>query len=200
MTRRVLSCFPSGHRVYRAAPIYSGTQPKDHGVVKAIKCYSPAFLNFIEKPWPWLAVLALLVTAHNRYRRLYSKLLCGRCLHGPSRSHTESEKELGYLDEVVNDEDLIVLKLEQASPSKRFLPEDIGGSGDARRLSISQQAFVARRAFVGNLRYSAALFTGSKEFLSLKTFFETAKYVLKNVRPLALVHTRKSIFKLVSCF
>ncbi|KAL3245694.1 hypothetical protein MRX96_058223 [Rhipicephalus microplus] len=110
----------------------------------------------------------------------------------------KARKELVYLDEVVNDEVLIVLKLEQASPSKRILPEDIGGSGDARHLSISQQAFVARRAFLGNLRYSAALFSGSKEFLSLKTFFETAKYVLKNVRPLALVHTRKSIFKL-SC-
>ncbi|KAH7934563.1 hypothetical protein HPB51_029071 [Rhipicephalus microplus] len=105
-------------------------------------------------------------------------------------------KELRYVDKVGNDEDLIVEKLEQASPSKRFLPEDIGRSGDAKRLSISQQAFVARRSFLGNLRYSAALLTGSQEFLSLKTFFETAKYVLKNARSVVLVPNKKSIFKL----
>ncbi|KAL3245691.1 hypothetical protein MRX96_058220 [Rhipicephalus microplus] len=105
-------------------------------------------------------------------------------------------KELRYVDKVGNDEDLIVQKLEQASPSKRFLPEDIGSSGDAKRLSISQQAFVARRSFLRNLRYSAALLTGSKEFLSFKAFFGTAKYVLKNARTVVLVPNKKSIFKL----
>ncbi|KAL1419569.1 hypothetical protein MTO96_025307 [Rhipicephalus appendiculatus] len=112
----------------------------------------------------------------------------------------EAMKELGDPDEVVNNEDLIVLKLKQACTNKRILPEDIALSGDARRLSMSQQAFVSRRAFLGNLRYSAALFAGCGEFLSSKAFFETAKYVLKNVRTLVIVHNRNSIFNLVTWF
>ncbi|KAL1419572.1 hypothetical protein MTO96_025310 [Rhipicephalus appendiculatus] len=112
----------------------------------------------------------------------------------------EAIKELGDPDEVVNNEDLIVLKLEQACTNKRVLPEDIELSGDARRLSMSQQAFVTCRAFLGNLRCSAALFAGCSEFLSSKAFFETAKYVLKNVRSLVIVHNRNSIFDLVTWF
>ncbi|KAL1419570.1 hypothetical protein MTO96_025308 [Rhipicephalus appendiculatus] len=113
----------------------------------------------------------------------------------------EAIEELGDPDELVNNEDLIVLKLEQACTNKRILPEEIGLSGDARRLSMSQQAFVTGRAFLGNLRCSAALFAGCSEFLSSKAFFETAKVrVLKNVRTLVIVHNRNSIFNLVTWF
>ncbi|KAL3245700.1 hypothetical protein MRX96_058229 [Rhipicephalus microplus] len=107
-------------------------------------------------------------------------------------------KDWGDPDELVNNEDLIVLRLEHSSPSKRFLTVDIGINGDTLRSSISQQAFVTCRAFQGNQRYSAALFAGSKEFVPSTAFLNTAKYVLKNVRTLVLLHNRNSILNIVS--
>ncbi|KAL1419567.1 hypothetical protein MTO96_025305 [Rhipicephalus appendiculatus] len=112
----------------------------------------------------------------------------------------EAIEELGDPDELVNNEDLIILKLEQACTNKRIPPEDIELSGDARRLSMCQRAFVSHRAFLGNLRYAAALFAGCSEFLSSKAFLETAKYVLKNVRSLVIVHNRNKILNLVNWF
>ncbi|KAL3245704.1 hypothetical protein MRX96_058233 [Rhipicephalus microplus] len=111
----------------------------------------------------------------------------------------ETIKDWGDLDELVNNEDLIFLKLEHSSPSKCILTVDIGISGNILRSSISQQAFVTYRAFLGNQRYSAALFAGCKKFLSSTAFLNTAKYVLKNARTLVLLHNRNSILNIVSC-
>ncbi|KAL3224041.1 hypothetical protein MRX96_049649 [Rhipicephalus microplus] len=111
----------------------------------------------------------------------------------------ETIKDWGDPDELVNNEDLIVPRLEHYSPSKRILTVDIGINGDTLRSSMSEQAFVTCRAFLGNKRSSAALYAGSKEFLSSTAFLKTAKYVLKNVRTLVLVHNRNSILNIVSC-
>ncbi|KAL3245692.1 hypothetical protein MRX96_058221 [Rhipicephalus microplus] len=53
----------------------------------------------------------------------------------------KERKELEYLDEVVNDQDLIVLELEQASPSRRSLPEDIGGQRRCETLEHQSTGF-----------------------------------------------------------
>ncbi|KAL1419573.1 hypothetical protein MTO96_025311 [Rhipicephalus appendiculatus] len=109
-------------------------------------------------------------------------------------------EELGDPDELANYEDLIVLKLEPAFTNKWTLPDDIKLSDDARRLSMDQRSFIAHRALLGNLRYSAGLFAGCREFSSLRPLLETAKYVLKNVRSLILVHNRNPIVDLVTWF
>ncbi|KAL3224042.1 hypothetical protein MRX96_049650 [Rhipicephalus microplus] len=110
----------------------------------------------------------------------------------------ETIKDWGDPDELVNNEDFIVLRLEHSSPSKHILTGDIGINGDTLRSSMSHQAFVTCRAFLGNQRYSAELFAGSKEFLSSTVFLKTAKYVLKNVGTLVLAHNRNSILNIVS--
>ncbi|KAH7940420.1 hypothetical protein HPB49_000190 [Dermacentor silvarum] len=99
-------------------------------------------------------------------------------------------EELGDPHELTDREDFIFLKLQEARTSKRLLPEDIELSSDSRRFSMSQRGFVTHRAFLGNPRYSAALFAGCREFSSSKEFLETAKYVLKNARSLVIVHNR----------
>lgn len=109
-------------------------------------------------------------------------------------------RELGDPEELVNREDLIVLKLEEAWTKRRLLPEGIELSDDEARLSMSEQSFVAYGEFLGNLRCSAAAFAGCREFWSLKEFLETAKYVLKNVRSLVLVHNRDEVFDIVTWF
>lgn len=109
-------------------------------------------------------------------------------------------RELGDPEELVNREDLIVLKLEEAWTNGRLLPEEIELSDDEARLSMSQQSFVAYREFVGNLRCSAAAFAGCRQFWSLKAFLETAKYVLKSVRSLVLVHNRDDVIDIVTWF
>ncbi|KAH7940796.1 hypothetical protein HPB49_005830 [Dermacentor silvarum] len=109
-------------------------------------------------------------------------------------------EELGDPHELTDREDFIVLKLQEARTSKRLLPEDIELNSDSRRFSMSQRGFVTHRAFLGNLRYPAALFAGCREFSSSKEFLETAKYVLKNARSLVIVHNRNSILDLVTWF
>ncbi|KAL3245702.1 hypothetical protein MRX96_058231 [Rhipicephalus microplus] len=59
-TKCVPTCFLSEHRAYRAAPIDSGTHGVTRHAFSAIARYSPSFLVFIVKPWPWLAVVALI--------------------------------------------------------------------------------------------------------------------------------------------
>ncbi|XP_050037198.1 uncharacterized protein [Dermacentor andersoni] len=119
---------------------------------------------------------------------------------GPQELMVKLIEELGDPHELANSEDLIVLKLQEAPTKQRLLPEDIELSSDSRRFSMSQRAFIKYRAFLGNLRYSAALFAGSQEFPSSKEFLATAKYVLKNVRSLVLVHNRNKIRDLVTWF
>ncbi|XP_075554780.1 uncharacterized protein LOC142587559 isoform X2 [Dermacentor variabilis] len=119
---------------------------------------------------------------------------------GPQELMVKLIEELGDPHELTNSEDLIVLKLQEASTNKRLLPEDVELSSDSRRFSMSQRGFVTYRAFLGNLRYSAALFAGCQEFPSSKEFLATAKYVLKNVRSLVLVHNRNKIRDLVTWF
>ncbi|KAH7972015.1 hypothetical protein HPB52_005046 [Rhipicephalus sanguineus] len=109
-------------------------------------------------------------------------------------------EELGDPDELANNEDLIILKLEPAFTNKWTLPDDIKLSDDARRLSMGQRAFITHRALLGNLRYSGALFAGCRAFSSLRPLLETAKYVLKNVRSLVLVHNRNQIIDLITWF
>ncbi|KAL3195668.1 hypothetical protein MRX96_001795 [Rhipicephalus microplus] len=109
-------------------------------------------------------------------------------------------EELGVADELVNMEHHVILKVKQGCANKRLLPKDISLSGDAKRLSMSEQAFVSNRSFLENMRYSAALFAGCSEFSSSDAFLETAKHVLKNVRSLVLLHNRNKVFDLVTWF
>ncbi|XP_075721630.1 uncharacterized protein LOC142764968 [Rhipicephalus microplus] len=109
-------------------------------------------------------------------------------------------EELGVADELVNMEHQVILKVKQGCANKRLLPKDISLSGDAKRLSMSEQAFVSNRSFLENMRYSAALFAGCSEFSSSDAFLETTKHVLKNVRSLVLLHNRNKVFNLVTWF
>ncbi|KAH8029276.1 hypothetical protein HPB51_024701 [Rhipicephalus microplus] len=109
-------------------------------------------------------------------------------------------EELGVADELVNMEHHVILKVKQGCANKRLLPKDISLSGDAKRLSMSEQAFVSNQSFLENMRYSAALFAGCSEFSSSDAFLETAKHVLKNVRSLVLLHNRNKVFNLVTWF
>ncbi|KAL3245699.1 hypothetical protein MRX96_058228 [Rhipicephalus microplus] len=53
----------------------------------------------------------------------------------------ETIKDWGDPDELVNNEDLIVLRLEHSSPSKRFLIVDIGINGDTITLELQSTGF-----------------------------------------------------------
>ncbi|KAL3250204.1 hypothetical protein MRX96_055594 [Rhipicephalus microplus] len=174
-TKCVPSCFPSEHRAYRAASVDSGTHGVTHHAVSAIVHYSPAFLVFIVKPWPWLAI-----PSADQQRRISTgdyirSSLVVDVTMGHQELLLETVKDWGDPDELVNNEDLIVLRLEHSSPSKRILTGDIGINGDTLRSSMSQQAFVTCREFLGNQRYSADLFAGRKEFLSSTAFFENCQ-------------------------
>ncbi|KAH7972856.1 hypothetical protein HPB52_018045 [Rhipicephalus sanguineus] len=118
----------------------------------------------------------------------------------PQELMRKAIEELGDPDKLANSEDLIILKLEPAFTNKWTLPDDIKLSGDARRLSMGQRAFITHRALLGNLRYSGALFAGCRAFSSLRPLLETAKYVLKNVPSLVLVHNRNHIIDLITWF
>ncbi|KAL3250205.1 hypothetical protein MRX96_055595 [Rhipicephalus microplus] len=167
-TKCVPSCFLSGHQAYHAAAMYSGTHGVAHHAVSAIAQLQSCSPRFHRE-----AMAVACRSSTNKQRRIGTG---DYILSSSVIDVTMGLQEL-TLETIKNwgDPDLNVLKMEQASPTKRILTGDIGINGDTLRSSMSQQAFITCRAFLGNQRHSADLFAGSKEFLSSTAFFENCQ-------------------------
>lgn len=110
-------------------------------------------------------------------------------------------RELGDPDHLINSDRLIILKLDRLWTVAESVPEDVVFDSDARRFTMSQEAFMSNGAFFAKLQFVAAAFAGCPEFSTpTPAFLYMAKDVLQGVRTLVIMHNRNCIRDLVAWF
>ncbi|CAN7995655.1 unnamed protein product, partial [Ixodes hexagonus] len=120
----------------------------------------------------------------------------------PSESRFSMDKlrELGDPDQLVDEEDLIVLKLDKPWSSQRPFPKRCSLDDSCQLVTLNRDAFLASRSFLSKQRILSALFAGCAAFASSNAYSATAKDVLKHAESLAIVHNRDLVNDLVARF
>lgn len=87
--------------------------------------------------------------------------------------------ELGDPDRLVEEEDLIVLKLDRPSTCPHRFPKRCLLDASCQLVTLNKETFVASRAFLGKQRFLSALFAGCEAFTSSNAFSSAARDILK---------------------
>lgn len=111
-------------------------------------------------------------------------------------------RELGEPEQLVSGDQLVVLKLDRLwTVPENTVPEGVVFDPNAKRFTMSQEAFVSNGAFFIKLQLVAAAFAACDEFSNPDPkFLSTAKEVLQGARTLVIIHNRNYIKDLAAWF
>lgn len=110
-------------------------------------------------------------------------------------------REFGDPDELLEAEDLILLKLREAWPSTCPLPDGCHFASEDRLLvRTNYQSLVKHKGVLASHRLSGALFAGCKSFKSSPRLRTATAKVLGDADTLILVHNRDQVCDLVAWF
>ncbi|CAN7995654.1 unnamed protein product [Ixodes hexagonus] len=112
----------------------------------------------------------------------------------------EKIAELADPDDVVDAEDLIVLKLDRPWSGPHPVPLGCILDVASQRVTTNQKSFVANKDNLTKQRFSAALFAGCSAFASYAALFNAAAEVLKTAETLVVVHNRDLVMDFVAKF
>ncbi|XP_037524441.1 uncharacterized protein LOC119401614 [Rhipicephalus sanguineus] len=108
--------------------------------------------------------------------------------------------EFGDPYELVEAEELVMLKLEAPLPPGRSVPKAFAVSSDRSMLTTDYIGFVNNRGFLVKYSYPRALFAGCRDFKGGKGFLATARDVLCKTHTLVIVHNRDAVVDLAAWF
>ncbi|XP_029827689.2 uncharacterized protein LOC115312887 [Ixodes scapularis] len=108
--------------------------------------------------------------------------------------------ELANPDDVVDAQDLVVLKLDRPWSGPHAVPAGCVLDSCSQRITTNQKSFVANKDNLTKQRFSAALFAGCSAFATYTALSNAAVEVLKKAETLVLVHNRDLVMDLVQRF
>lgn len=108
--------------------------------------------------------------------------------------------ELASPDDVVDAQDLVVLKLDRPWSGPHAVPAGCVLDSSSQRITTNQKSFVANKDNLTKQRFSAALFAGCSAFATYTALSNAAVEVLKKAETLVLVHNRDLVMDLVQRF
>ncbi|XP_077548957.1 uncharacterized protein LOC144162339 [Haemaphysalis longicornis] len=109
-------------------------------------------------------------------------------------------REMGDIDEFVNAEDVIVLKVDTPLPAKCRIPSQLAVDADRTRLTTNCKGLTGCLRFLARYRYPSVLLAGLPKLASAPSFLAAAREVLCGTQTLIIVHNRDHILDLVGWF